>query len=233
MAQATVLTRRQAAARPRVDEPVRSSRVVCYVGERIYFSTLEPEDAPVLERWINDPHIWANLSMRPPCNAPRERAWIEKLGSDPSEHVFGIVVRAEDRLIGSVGLHRIHPANRSAMLGISIGDAGYHNRGYGTEAVKLMLRYGFEELNLNRIGLAVYAHNLRAIRCYQKAGFVPEGCLRDSLYQGGRFHDEYRFAILRAEWDAAQKVDHPVRRAARRTVELGRAPQAAVACGSL
>ncbi len=211
MAQAAVLARKPVAYRPRREDPSENRRVVCYAGERIYFSTLELEDAPVLERWINDPRIWLNLTMRPPINAPREQGWIEKLGNDPTECAFGIVVRTDDRLIGTVGLHRIHAANRSAMLGISIGDTTHHNRGYGTEAVRLILRYGFEELNLNRIGLSVYAHNLRAIRCYQKAGLVPEGCLREALYQGGRFHDEYRFAILRSEWDAARCEDRPGR----------------------
>jgi RimJ/RimL family protein N-acetyltransferase len=76
----------------------------------------------------------------------------------------------------------------------------YQNRGYGTEAASLCLRYGFEELNLNRIALSVFSHNWRAIRLYQRTGFVHEGCLREAVYRHGQYYDEYRFAMLRDEW---------------------------------
>jgi RimJ/RimL family protein N-acetyltransferase len=92
-----------------------------------------------------------------------------------------------------------------------IGEVSRQNRGYGTEAVRLLVRYGFEILNLNRIGLSVFANNLRAIRTYQKAGFVHEGCLRQARFHGGRYEDEYRFAILREEWSDWTMVDLPDR----------------------
>ena len=94
------------------------------------------------------------------------------------------------------------PNDRKAEFGINLGDVAYQNKGFGTEAARLAIRFGFEELNLNRIGLSVFANNTRAIRCYQKAGFVQEGCLRQAFYRSGQFHDEYRFAILRDEWQA-------------------------------
>jgi RimJ/RimL family protein N-acetyltransferase len=110
------------------------------------------------------------------------------------------VVRDQDRLIGTTGLNQIDWRARRAVFGICVGDVDFQSRGYGIEAVRLVLRYGFEELNLNRIALSVFSHNLRAIRCYQKAGFVHEGCLREAWFQGGRYLDEYKFAILRDEW---------------------------------
>jgi RimJ/RimL family protein N-acetyltransferase len=177
-------------------------RVVCYEGDRIYFSTIEPEDEPNLRRWINDPANWIFLGRRPPLNGVREREWIESQGKNDTEVGFGIVIREGHRLIGGTGLHRINRIARKAELGISIGDRAFQSQGYGSEAVRLMVRYGFEELNLNRISLWVFAHNLRAIRCYQKAGFVHESCLREAGYQGGQYHDIYGFAILRSEWKA-------------------------------
>ena len=175
--------------------------VVSYDGDRIYFRPLEVEDEALLRRWINDPRNWRGLTVRPPLNACREREWIESLGKSPTDYVFGVVVRADDRLIGVTGLHRVNPINHSAEFGINLGEVAHQNKGFGTEAVQLVCRYGFEELNLNRIGLSVFSNNLRAIRCYQKAGFVHEGCLRQATYRTGQFHDEYRFAILRSEWD--------------------------------
>lgn len=177
------------------------ANIVYYEGERIYFRPIELDDEAQFRQWINDPCVWRGLQHRPPLNAFREREFIESLGTGTTDYVFGIVVRAGHRLIGSTGLHRIHQANRSAMFGIMIGDLAYQNKGYGTEAVQLTLRYGFEELNLNRIALSVFSNNPRAIRCYQKAGFIHEGCLRQALYRTGEYHDEYKFAILREEWE--------------------------------
>lgn len=192
-----------------IEEPVETPalphepvRVVYYMGCRVDFRPLEFSDEPLLRRWINDPAVWATLLHRPPINAVREREWISSLGKDRKDYVFGIVVRDEDRLIGTTGLHNVDPVTRSATFGLMIGDRRYHNRGYGTEATQLALRYGFRELNLNRIQLSVFADNWRAIRVYQKCGFKHEGCLRQAQYRNGRYVDEYRFAILREEWNA-------------------------------
>jgi RimJ/RimL family protein N-acetyltransferase len=172
------------------------------VGERIYFRPIELDDEPLLRTWINDPHTWSTLGHRPPVNACREREWIESLGKRTTDYHFGIVVKEGNRLIGTTGLHRVSPIDRSATFGIMIGDREYRNKGYGSEATKLAVRYGFEELNLNRIALSVFDHNPAAIRAYRKAGFLEEGCLRQAFYRHGRFHDEYRLAILRQEWES-------------------------------
>lgn len=179
-------------------------RVVHYEGDRIYFRPIEPADEPLLRRWINDPANWRGLHTRGPLNEIREREWIEQLGKSAADVVWGIVVRDGDRLIGTTGLHGISPIARKAEFGINLGERSYQSKGYGTEAVRLTLRYGFEELNLNRIALWVFAGNPRAISCYQKAGFQPEGCERQAAYRNGRYEDVYRFAILRAEWEVIQ-----------------------------
>ncbi len=175
--------------------------VVYYMGQRIYFRPLELSDEPVLRRWINDPRNWKTLLHRGPMNECREREWLESLGKSKTDYVFGIVVKDGDRLIGTTGLHVVDGRTRSATFGLLIGEVAFQNRGYGSEATRLAIRYGFRELNLNRIQLSVYAHNWRAIRAYQKAGFVHEGCLRQAQYVNGEYVDEYRFAILREEWE--------------------------------
>lgn len=185
------------------------SPVVFYLGERIYFRPIELEDEPLLRRWINDPRIWRYTLHRPPINAGREREWIESLGKSRTEYVFGIVAKDGDRLIGCTGLREVDPIARSATFGIVIGDVAFQNRGYGTEATRLALRYGFQELNLNRIQLAVFSDNWRAIRVYQKVGFVHEGCLRQAQFRNGTYQDEYRFAILREEWNRLHQVSVP------------------------
>ena len=178
-----------------------STPVVYYMGQRIYFRPFELADEPMLRRWINDPRIWSTLHHRGPMNASRETEWIESQGKSKTDYVFAIVVKDEERLIGSAGLHQIDARTRSATFGLLIGDVAYQNRGFGSEATRLTLKYGFRELNLNRIQLGVFANNWRAIRAYQKAGFVHEGCLRQSQYSQGEYVDEYRFAILREEWE--------------------------------
>ena len=178
-------------------EPVRF-----YEGKRIYFRPVEVEDEPLLKRFINNPANWRFLRHGQPLNSVREREWIESLGKSTTDYVFGVALKQQDRLIGVTGLHQVNAVNRSAVFGINVGDTAFQGRGYGREATELVLKYAFEELNLNRVELAVYADNWRAIRMYQKVGFVQEGCARQARYNNGRYQDEYRFAILRSEWDA-------------------------------
>jgi RimJ/RimL family protein N-acetyltransferase len=182
----------------------RAADAVVYCeGERIYFRPLDLEDEPQLRKWINDPVNRQYLLHRGPLNSLREREFIESQGKSASDYVFGVVARQGERLIGTVGLHRIDAVNRSATLGLQIGDNASKGRGYGREAVRLALKYAFEELNLNRVELSVFADNWRAIRTYQKVGFVQEGCARQAQYRNGRYQDEYRFAMLRSEWETA------------------------------
>jgi len=82
------------------------------------------------------------------------------------------------------------------------------NQGLGAEAMSLLLRHGFETLNLNRILLRVYADNPRAIRSYQKAGFVQEGTLREAVFKRGKFEDVHLMSVLRREW-LARKKENP------------------------
>ncbi len=175
--------------------------IVYYEGDRIYFRPVELEDEPLVRQWINDPQVWRTLCHHGPLNACREREWIENQGKSEADYVFGIVVREADRLIGTAGLHQVHRVNRSATFGIALAADG-QNQGYGSEATRLVVRYGFEQLNLNRIALRVYASNARAIRVYEKAGFAVEGRCRQEVFINGRYEDVLYYAILREQWAA-------------------------------
>jgi RimJ/RimL family protein N-acetyltransferase len=181
-----------------------SAPVVFYPGRRIYFRPLEMDDEPLLRRWMNDPEIRRGLGRRSPLNGRSEQQWLENLYQLGNENHFGIALNVSDELIGVTGFHRIDHINRSGMVGLAIGERRWQNRGFGREAIRLLLRFAFEELNLNRIGLGVFSNNPRAIRCYQRAGFVLEGCLRDAVFRENAYHHEYRFAMLRREWEAVE-----------------------------
>lgn len=174
--------------------------VIYYEGERIYFRPIEVEDAPLLRRWVNDPRVWSTTGFRPPMNEHDERKWIEERKRDGRDYMFGIVAREGDQLVGSCGLHEVSPVDHKAIFGIMIGEVAAQNRGYGSEAVRLTLRFAFEELNLNRVELAVADFNARAIHVYETAGFELEGRFRQAFYRHGAYHDDLRYAVLRENW---------------------------------
>ena len=107
-----------------------------------------------------------------------------------------------DRLIGNCGLFGFDWKNRFAEFGILIGEKDAWGHGYGTDAARLILRFGFDELNLNRVWLRVYDFNPRAGRAYKKAGYVQEGIYRQALYREGAYHDIHVMSVLRDEWQA-------------------------------
>ena len=118
------------------------------------------------------------------------------------EQSLGIEIKDGDgwRLIGNCGIFDINWRASSAEVGIFIGDKSCWNKGYGTEVMRLLLRHGFETLNLNRIFLRVDAANLGGIRAYEKAGFVHEGRFRQGTFQGGEYRDMLFMSVLRSEW---------------------------------
>ena len=138
-------------------------KVQYFRGERIYFRPLEVSDVDRLVVWLNDEDNWATLGRSNPINRLRERAFVEGLYQTPTDVTLGIAAQEGDALIGCCGLHGICPQARRATFGLLIGDRAQQGLGLGSEATQLAVRYGFEELNLNRIELSVFAQNERGI----------------------------------------------------------------------
>ena len=169
-------------------------------GQRTRLRAIERDDLPRFVRWFNDPETRGYLAMRYPLSLVEEEQWLEKLATR-DDYVFAI--EAEDGThIGNIGLHDIQAENRCAVLGIIIGEKDHWDRGYGTDAIRAVLQWAFDYVNLHRVMLRVHEHNPRAIRCYEKCGFQHEGRLRESCFRGGQYYDELIMGILRHEFAA-------------------------------
>jgi len=173
-------------------------------GERLYLRPLNMEDLDRCLRWINDPELLQYLGRKTPMSREMEQAWLSKQYKDERDTHFAIVLKDGDRHIGNCGLDRADFTNRNAGFGIFIGESDAWKIGHGTEAAKLLLEYGFEELNLHRIYLTVFSFNKRARRAYEKSGFVLEGTRREAYYRHGQYHDTHLMGILKSEWRATR-----------------------------
>lgn len=173
------------------------------VGERIYLSpkSCEEEDIIKFTEWMNDFEITDyidNSSMS--FSYESEKEWIIASAKKSSPGNFNIIDLETNELIGSVGLDKIKDVSRSAVLGIFIGNDNYRSNGYGTEAIKLLLEYGFKYLNLHSIKLTVLDVNARAYKCYIKCGFKETGRDREAMYLNGKYHDVINMDILESEF---------------------------------
>lgn len=168
-------------------------------GELVRLRAITREDLPNYVRWINDPELARYMEFHRPVSLEMEERWYDGMVAAPDDYVLAIETLA-GKHIGSVGLHRVHPRYRYAIFGVFIGDKEHWGRGYGSEAVRLMVGYGFEQLNLNRVTLNVYDFNGRAIRAYEKCGFRHEGRMRQAGYKDGRYFDILVMGILRDEY---------------------------------
>jgi RimJ/RimL family protein N-acetyltransferase len=172
-------------------------------GDGIRLRAIEESDLPRFVEWLNDPEVYKHLRLMYPLSMDMEQAWFAHLKDrDPACRPLGIEIQRPEGwvFIGNVGFNTVDWVNRSAELGIFIGEKQYWSQGYGKKAVSLLLRFGFNSLNLHRIMLRVHANNPRAIRSYQAVGFIHEGTLRDELFQDGQYYDVLLMSILRSEW---------------------------------
>ena len=169
-------------------------------GERVRLRPVEEGDLPLFLRWLNDPDVSYWLSDRPELSLEAEREWYDEMRGDPARLVWCIETE-EGRPIGNLGFQAIDETHGRATLGIVIGEKGRWGRGYGTEAIRQALRYGFQELGLRRVDLEVDEDNHRGIRCYEKCGFVREGLLRAHRLRRGQPVNAVVMAVLLGEFE--------------------------------
>lgn len=170
-------------------------------GDRVYLREVREDDLVQLTRWWNDPATLAlqQSTVRPiPGQTMADRFRLWTANTSPHDTGFAVVRIDDDTLIGQTGLKGA-PNGRSAEFVIVLGPE-FTSRGYGTETVRLMLRFGFAELGLHRVELRAWGFNTRAIGAYLRAGFVEEGRRRDVTFHNGQYGDEVIMGILEEEW---------------------------------
>ena len=176
-------------------------------GQLVRLAAEQPQlHAKAWSQWLRNSEYMLLLDTDPPVlwSEQKIKAWVEKEleKDDPGEFYFMIHTLQDDRLIGFLSLNTLMWNHGDAWLAIGLGEADLWGKGYGSDALQLALRYAFDELNLHRVTLSVFEYNPRAIRAYQKAGFVEEGRVRGSFLRQGRRWDEIYMGILRQEWRA-------------------------------
>ncbi|MBI0583094.1 MAG: GNAT family N-acetyltransferase [Methanomassiliicoccus sp.] len=173
-------------------------------GRLVRLRAIENGDLLLFVKWINDPDVSFFLQFEPPMSLEDEATWYHHM-LNSRDKVFAIETR-EGRLIGNIGLVGLDWRSRKTDIGIMIGEKDAWSQGYGTDAITVLLRYLFEELNLNRVGLYTDATNLRALRCYEKCGFVREGVVRQHRFSNGRYIDSVQMSVLRQDWEAGKGI---------------------------
>ena len=171
-------------------------------GSRVRLRPLERADLPRYQELLSDPEI--NLSyggLGVPDSLAKLQRRYDAGEYDATDRYLHLVIAAGDTLIGQVSLKNDENLpSRTATFGIFIGDPGYLDQGYGTEASVLFLNYAFSVLGYHKVNLDLFEYNARAQALYEKLGFVHEGRRRENHWSRGRFWDEILMGITAEEW---------------------------------
>lgn len=181
-------------------------------GSLVQLGAVDPEEySRAFAQWRRDSELMrlmdtSEVMLRSQKDSQK---WIEKEleDQDVNQYMFTIRTLAEDKFIGDIGLYVVSWAGRDAFVGLGIGERDLWGRGYGTDAMQVILRYAFTEINLRRVTLSVFEYNPRAVRSYEKSGFVHEGRMRQFLNREGKRWDMLFMGILRDEWMNLQKKE--------------------------
>ncbi|MFO6498876.1 MULTISPECIES: GNAT family N-acetyltransferase [Bacillus] len=165
----------------------------------------EYSDFSQLMKWIDSPEFllqWGGPAFNYPLNDAQLGKYIENANSDHSETLAYKVIDGDTGdVIGHISLGKIDRKNKSARVGkVLVGDQNARGKGIGQQMIKKILRIAFDELHLHRVSLGVFDFNVSAITCYEKAGFMKEGLLRDSAKNGDEYWSAWEMSILKHEW---------------------------------
>jgi RimJ/RimL family protein N-acetyltransferase len=173
-------------------------------GEKVVLRPNRRTDISLFLKWFNDPEVTQYLALYLPMTEIAEEKWIEESSGTRADSDIHLVIEAWDKsagqAIGTIGLHRINLKDRAANFGIAIGEKEFWSQGFGSDATRTLLRYGFEQLNLHRISSSVFDFNERSYRMHKKVGFQEEGRRRKAIFKNGQYHDLIEFGLLSDEW---------------------------------
>jgi RimJ/RimL family protein N-acetyltransferase len=172
-------------------------------GGLVYLTVEEPETmSKLFSQWSADSEYSRLLDWDPArrISTRNSKKWLEKDMEIENHYMFTIRTLDGDKIIGEIGLDGIRWNHGDCFVGIGLGEREFWGKGYGTDAMKIILRYAFTELNLHRVSLDVFEYNPRGVRSYEKAGFVHEGRERSLLLREGKRWDVLYMGILREEW---------------------------------
>ena len=171
------------------------------VGERLYLSPIgiNDDDANNYIKWMNDKTVAVDFGQYNHVVASiSDIKWIYEPPGDMQR--YAMVLLDGDVLLGSISIHNIDHLNGNAFIGIFIGEEEYRRKGYGAEAIRLIVEYGIKTLNLHTIMLTVHADNYAAVACYKKVGFREVGRLPEVVFKDGQYVDKLYMAIVAREF---------------------------------
>lgn len=173
-----------------------------YIGTKTLLRAYKKEDIDLTCQYINDSEIKKLLmpGIPYPITLEEEYKWYDKQTAFGDLYNFAIETIDDKKYIGGCGINNVDWKNSIVTVGIFIGNKDYWNKGYGTDAMKILIKFAFEQMNINKVKLNVYSFNERAIKSYEKCGFKKEGALRQEIFRDGKYHDEYIMSILKEEY---------------------------------
>lgn len=174
------------------------------IGERIYLRALDESDlTPAYREWFNDAEVCRYSSHhRFPKQDQDMRAYYEGVIKSRENLILAICDKETEEHLGNIALENIHSVNQSAEFAVVIGEKKAWGKGIGTEAARLIVAHGFNDLNLHRIWMGTLADNIGMQRIALALGFQEEGRSREEEYKDGRFNDVIRYGLLRHEFEA-------------------------------
>ncbi len=177
-------------------------------GELVYLTVEDPQVlSEAFSRWSLDVEYWRLLTSDAalPRSSKSIKEWLEKDLEKDNPKLFNFAIRRieDQHLIGQMDLDIVSWTHGESFIGIGLGERESWGKGYGTDAMRIILKYAFSELNLQRVSLNVFEYNPRARRSYEKAGFMEEGRCREFLQRDGKRYDLIFMGILRSEWEKA------------------------------
>lgn len=177
--------------------------VITVEGDKVALGPIRRDLIPLYHRWITDLSTNRFLLARSvSMTLDAEIEWFDGVSKQSNIAMFTIYELPDYRPIGNVDLHKIDATNRSAELGIMIGEANARGRGLGTEAVRLVCDIGFNVLELNSISLVTFGWNVAGQKAYVKAGFREIGRRREARWFNGRYWDDIWYDLLRSEFES-------------------------------
>lgn len=169
-------------------------------GNSVYLRSIKDADMESMHQSCQDEEILYMTGTRRSFTRDEIIKSYERFSKDPSRYDFAVCLLATEEIIGDLAIVDIDQDNKKAGFRISLHTRKILNKGYGTEAVQLAQGFVFKDLQLNRLELEVYSHNIRGIKAYEKAGFKKEGTLRQSLYMNDAYSDEILMAVLKEDY---------------------------------